>query len=151
MVNPWDTTASLFNIQADLITVFGANWATDINVQWGSAGTLDAASTVFASEAEPSVGDFALPWPRQSTSSQNITGSNIDTMAFGDFAGQDATPNNPSAVIHSATSSDSWASFNNGPNSPGGSFGTWVPTIEAPQTPGSGSGIVNTRLDFFRY
>jgi hypothetical protein len=141
---------TLFNIQTDLTTVFGSSWVTDINVQWGSAGTLDASSKLFASKAEPSVGVFAQPWPRQSTSSQTLSGSMIDTMAFGDFAGQEASPNNPNAVIHSATSAESWASWNNGSNSPGGSFGTWVPTVEAPQAPGSGSGIVNTRLDFFR-
>ncbi len=112
-------------------------------------GTLDASSIVFASKAEPSVGVFAQPWNRQSTSSQNITGSNIDSMSFGDFAGQTASPNNPNAVIHSASSSNSWASWNNGSNSPGGSFGTWVPTVEAPQTPGSGTGITASRLDFF--
>ncbi len=86
---------TLLNIQADLTTVFGSSWASDINVQWGSAGTLDATSTVFASKAEPSIGVFAQPWPRQSTSSQNITGSNIDSMAFGDFAGQDGEPEQP--------------------------------------------------------
>ena len=141
---------SLLNIQADLTSVFGSSWASDINVQWGSAGTLDAASSVFASKAEPSIGMFAQPWPRQSTSSQNITGSNIDSMVFGDFAGQMASPNNPNAVIHSATNAESWVSWNNGSNSPGGSFGTWVPTVEAPQAAGGGSGIVNTRLDLFR-
>ena len=70
-------------------------------------------------------------------------------MTFGDFAGQEATPNNPDAVIHSTTGL-SWTSYQNGPNSPGGSFQTWVPTIEAPITVPSGTGIVGTRLDLFR-
>jgi hypothetical protein len=137
------------NISADLNTVFGANWMIDANVQWGSAGTFDATSQVFASKAELVVGMFAVPWSRQSTSSQNFTGSQIDTMAFGDYAGQEATPNNPDAVIH-GTGGLSWTSFNNGANSPGGSFGTWVPTIEVPQTVPQGTGIVDTRLDLFR-
>src|SRR5213076_1239454 len=95
---PVGTHLTVGNIQADLTAVFGASWSTDINVQWGSAGTLDSASKVFASKAEPSVGVFASPWTRQSTSSQSNTGSAIDTMAFGDYAGQNATANNPTAV-----------------------------------------------------
>ena len=137
------------NIQADLTAVFGANWGRDVNVQWGSAGTLDAASRVFSTKAEPGMGVFASPWQRQSTSSQNFTGSQIDTMVFGDFAGQEATTNNPNAVVHNILGL-SWASFNDGVNSPGGSFGTWVPTIEAPQIPGVPGGIGKTRLDLFR-
>ena len=136
-------------ISPDLSTVFGAGWATDPNVQWGSAGTFDATSQLFATKAAPTTGGFAVPWDRHSTSSQTITGSVIDTMTFGDFAGQEATPNNPDAVIHSTTGL-SWTSYQNGPNSPGGSFQTWVPTIEAPITVPSGTGIVDTRLDLFR-
>ena len=137
---------TLANIQADLTTVFGSSWATDINVQWGSAGTLDASSILFASKAEPSVGVFAQPWTLQSTSSQNVTGSYIDTMAFGDFAGQNATANNPNAVIHSTTGL-SWASFNNGANSPGGSFWTWVPTSSTANS--VEALIATTKLDLF--
>ena len=145
---PIGTHTVLFNISADLVSVFGSNWATDPNVQWGSAGNIDTVSVLFATKAEPSVGTFALPWNRQSTSSQAGSGSVFNTMVFGDYAGQDATPNNPTAVIHSTTGL-SWASYQNGPNSPGASFQTWVPTIEVPQTPG-GNGITSTRLDLFR-
>ena len=42
---PVGTHLLLGNIQTDLTTVFGANWATDMNVQWGSAGTLDVTSS----------------------------------------------------------------------------------------------------------
>ena|GEM_PF-1717365 len=136
------------NYAADLTAVFGSGWATDPNVQWGVAGTLDATSTVFATKAESTVGTFAIPWTRQSTSSQNVTGSTIDTMVFGDYAGQESTPNNPRGVIHPTTGL-SWASYNNGANSPGASFNTWVPTVEAPVFPG-GSGIPTTRLDLFK-
>ena len=136
------------NYAADLTTVFGSGWASDPNVQWGVAGTLDASSVVFASKVEPMVGMFAIPWARQSTSAQSVTGSTIDTMVYGDYAGQDSTPNNPRGVIHS-TAGLSWASYNNGANSPGASFNTWVPTVEAPVFPG-GSGIPTTRLDLFK-
>ncbi len=139
----------LGNIGTDLTTVFGASWATNTNVKWGSAGTFDATAQLFATKAEPMVGVFALPWQRHSVSSQTFTGSQIDTMVFGDYAGQRATPNNRTAVIHDTTGL-SWTSYQDGPNSPGASFQTWVPTIEAPTILPSDGGIVNTRLDLFR-
>lgn|GEM_PF-5625814 len=147
---PIGSTISLGNVSADLTAVFGASWPTDTNIQWGSAGTFDAASIVFATKAKPDDLTIALPWIRQSTSQNNITGSTIDTMTFGDFAGQEATENNPNAVIHPASNSISWSAFNNGSASPGSSFNTWVPTIEAPIFPGDGSGIVNSQLDLFQ-
>lgn len=140
---------SIGNFNADLTTALGANWATDPTVQWGGAGTLDATNQLFATRAEPTKGTFAIPWERHSTSSQSGSGSYIDTMAFGDYAGQTPTANNPRGVIHS-TGGLSWASYQlNGANSMGASFNTWNPTIEAPVFAG-GSGIPNTRLDFFQ-
>lgn len=140
---------SLGNYGADLTTALGANWFSDINAQWGVAGTLDATSQLFASKAT-SVPGTAIPWTRQSTASQTNSGSQIDTMVFGDYAGQNATSNNPTGVIHS-TGGLSWASFNNGANSPSGSFSTWVPSIEGPQIPGlPGNSITTSKLDLFR-
>ncbi len=142
---------SLGNFGADLATALGSNWATDNTVQWGAAGTLDATNQLFASKKEPSIGVFAQPWTRQSTSAQSSSGSFIDTMAFGDYAGQESTATHPTGVIHS-TGGLSWASYQGGANSPGASFNTWVPSIEAPITQGDPNvtGIPATRLDLFR-
>lgn len=140
---------SLGNYNADLTTALGANWFSDITAQWGVAGTLDATSQLFASKAT-STPHTATPWSRQSTASQTNSGSTIDTMVFGDYAGQQSTSNNPRGVIHS-TGGLSWASYNNGANSPGSSFGTWVPSIEGPQIPGlPGNSITTSKLDLFR-
>ncbi len=146
---PVGFTINLGNYAADLTTALGSNWFSDINAQWGVAGTLDATSQLFASKATSAPGT-AIPWNRQSTASQTNSGSQIDTMVFGDYAGQTATTNNPTGVIHS-TGGLSWASFNNGSNSPGGSFSTWVPSIEGPQIPGlPGNSITTSKLDLFR-
>lgn len=146
--NPIGFHLSLGNFGADLTTALGANWFSDINAQWGVAGTLDANSWLFASKSTLIPGS-ATPWERQSTASQTGTGSIIDTMVFGDYAGQDATANNPTGVIHS-TGGLSWASFNNGANSPGSSFQSWVPSIEGPQIPGlPGNSIPSSKLDLF--
>ena len=141
-------SVSLGNIGTDLssVSLFGANWATDINIQWGSVGQLSnstAGATLFATRAT------LTPWAELSGSSQNFTESTIQTMEFSDFFGQDNTANNPNATIHS-TAGNSWASYNNGANSAGSSFLTWVPTVEAPETPNSGSGIATTSLDLFK-
>ncbi len=140
---------SLGNFGADLTAALGSNWFSDISAQWGVAGTLDATSQLFASKLR-APGGATQPWVRQSTASQTNSGSTIDTMVFGDYAGQEATANNPRGVIHS-TGGLSWASYNNGANSNGSSFGTWVPTIEGPQIPGlPGNSIPSSQLDLFR-
>ncbi|MBA3960997.1 MAG: PEP-CTERM sorting domain-containing protein [Chthoniobacterales bacterium] len=146
---------ALGNINLDLTTVFGSGWQTNNNVQWGAAGTHDfdasgnLIANLYATKVEPTIGTRALAWTRQSTSAQIGSSSQIETLAFGGFFGNLSTANNPTAIIQSTTGV-SWASFQpGGTNTTGGSFSTWVPTIEGPTTPGVGTGIPGTRLDLF--
>ncbi len=150
------THLALGNISADLTTVFGVNWASNNNIQWGSAGTHDFDSSgnqivnLYATKAEPTLGTLASPWLRQSTSNQGFTSSRIETLAFFGFFGNTSTANNPNAIIQ-PTLGTSWASFQpGGANTTGGtSFDTWNPTVEAPGNVPFGTGIPTTRLDLF--
>ncbi len=155
---PVGTHLSLRNVNADLTTVFGSSWPTNNFIQWGAVAEdgFDASGNqiahLFASRAEPTLGFPATPWSRQSFNAQSSSGSYIEGMAYGDFLSEESTANNPGAVIHPSVSNrPSWAANQRDGSLGGGiSFQTWNPTIEAPITPGSGSGISTTAIDFFR-
>lgn len=150
---------ALGNVGTDLTNILGAGWQTNNQVQWGVAGTHDfdanfnILANLYASKVEPVVGTLALPWTRQSTSSQTSSASSIEGLAYGGFDGNTSTANNPKAISQLAGGQGvvSWASYQpGGANTTGGSFSTWNPTIEGPTLPGTGTGITSTRLDFFQ-
>jgi hypothetical protein len=136
------------NLSSDLVAVFGSDWYTRIDpgtgrnaVLWSSvggrlvAGGGDTANVLYATNPNPT------PWPRLSNSAQAGTTSLTDALGT-TYDGNSSTVNNSKAIVQSASSSNSYASFQpGGVNSGGISFQQWNPTIE---------GIPNATLTFCR-
>ena len=136
------------NLSSDLAVVFGSDWYTRIDSDTGRNAVLwsivggrlvtgggDTANVLYATNPDPT------PWPRRSNASQAGTTSLTDGLGT-TYDGNLSTANNSKAIVQSASSSNSYASFQpGGVNSAGISFQTWNPTIE---------GIPNATLTFCR-
>jgi hypothetical protein len=136
------------NLGSDLAVVFGSDWYTRIDAGTGRNAVLwsivggrlvtgggDTANVLYATNPN------ATPWPRLSNSAQAGTTSLTDALGT-TYDGNSSTVNNNNAIVQSASSSNSYASFQpGGANSGGISFQQWNPTIE---------GIPNATLTFCR-
>jgi hypothetical protein len=136
------------NLSSDLAVVFGSAWYTRIDSGTGTnavlwsivggrlvAGGGDTANVLYATNPNPT------PWPRLSNATQAGTTSLTDALGT-TYDGNPSTVNNSKAIVQSASSGNSYASFQpGGVNSGGISFQQWNPTIE---------GIPNATLTFCR-
>lgn len=140
------------DIDTDLTTLFGANWKTRPDVYWSVSGTVgsfsavgsDPAKTIYVTREETVPGTLATPWVRRSDTTQGVTTTKLNAMAYA-YDGKTSTANSK-AIIQNTSDTNSYASFQPGgtiPNSgpaPGVSFAAFNPTIEgsfASGTPGS--------------
>jgi hypothetical protein len=150
-------TVATGNTSADLAVALGSDWCTRIDPSTGRSAVLWAVvgGRQIAASGDPdntlySTNPISNPWPRRSDTAQSFTTSLTAGMG-GAFAGNNPTANNPNGLIQSATSTNSYASFQpGGVNSGGISFQTWNPSDEAAPAvslffnriiPGSGASI----------
>jgi hypothetical protein len=75
---------------ADLVSTYGANWATRSDLSWGVIGTTGVnavsgvpARTIWASAPETTAGTASEPWTRASVSGLQNSSNAIDTMYSG--------------------------------------------------------------------
>ena len=146
------------NTNPDLVATFGSDWCTRIDPNTGRSAVLWAVTggRQIAASGDPanvlySTNSKSNPWPRRSDTAQSFTTSLIAALG-NTFAGNNPTVNNPQGLVQSASSSNSYASFQpGGVNSGGISFLTWNPWNDAaPATtlffnriaPGSGASTV---------
>ena len=124
---------------ADLSATYGANWATRTDLVWGIVGTAGRISggpngspiaTLWATNAEATVGTQSLAWPAGSRGAQFNASSNIEALllgAPGSLNGASATANSTSTAAITATVAGSYAyqdTFQSGV-----SFGFFNPSI----------------------
>jgi hypothetical protein len=112
---------------ADLVDVYGADWATRTDLSWGIAGATGAvavgaapARTLWASRAESTAGTPSVPWLRGSTFTLQIPSNRINTL----YTGAPSSIDNFAATANSAHSSKVFT----------GELGSW--TAQEGFTPG---------------
>ncbi len=147
---------------ANATTLFGSGWNNRADVFWSISGTTgfsagangDPAKTLYATAPRLLPGTQTLPWSRESDSSQGVTNTKMRGMSEA-FAGKESTANSPKAIIQTATSANSYASYqpggtlaNAGP-APGISFNAFNPSVENTFDPDRG-GAAGSVLDFYR-
>lgn len=146
------------DIATDLTTLFGANWKTRSDVYWSVSGTVgsfnavgsDPAKTLYVTREETVPGTLATPWVRRSDTTQGVTTTKLNAMAYA-YDGKTSTANSK-AIIQNTSDTNSYASFQPGgtiPNSgpaPGVSFAAFNPTIEG----NFASGTAGSVLDLVR-
>ncbi len=153
-------TVPVGNIGADLSTVFGANWHSNVAVHWAVMGTNtnttntvagDPGRTLYASKAETVLGTQEAPWNRGATGTQSGPASKLMGLAGAPlgYAGYAVTANSSVSVIQTSSDSAAYASYQPGGtaiNSGGISFAYWNPSNEGD----FGSGAAGAALDLFR-
>lgn len=109
-------TIDLGNIGADLSSVYGANWYTRTDLQWGVAGSPsnvdtvngDPSRTLYASRADSSVG-----WQITSATNRSAASTRMQGLATA-FASYESTANSSHAVIQDDTAPNGWRSYMSG-------------------------------------
>ena len=126
------------NAGPDLITAFGSDWYTriDVNtgqkaVSWAVVGGRQVQASGDPENTLYSTNPQSTAWPSRSNTAQSFTSSLLAAMG-NTFAGNNSTANNPNGLIQGATSTNSYASFQpGGVNSGGISFQTWNPANDS--------------------
>lgn len=106
------------NFTADLVTIFGSDWASRSNLVWGIIGTPsnvsdvggDPASTMYASKVQSSPGVAGTGWSVSGSSTRTAISTTISTFQSG-FAGYTASANSGAAVIQQESDAFDWRSF----------------------------------------
>ena len=137
---PAGTTLSVSQISAaDLAAVYGANWASRTDLTWGIVGTAgrtgsgpggSPVATLWATNAEQTVGTRSLAWTPGSRGAQFNASSNIEALllgAPGSLNGASATANSVSSAAINATLAGSYTAQDS--VQPGTSFGFFNPSI----------------------
>lgn len=118
-------TASLGNINADLVTAFGSNYATNTsNPVLFAAFGWDGTSFALATKASGR-------WGSLTGADISQYGGNIDNIGGGSYEGNSSTNNSAVGLLQSTTTSNSYASYQPGGSaSQGISFQVFNPTTE---------------------
>ncbi len=137
---PAGTTLVLSRLAVnDLIATYGASWATRSDLFWGIVGTTGRVSafgstpigTLWATNAEPTVGTQSLAWTPDSRGAQFNASSNIEALLFGapgSVSGATPTPNSTNSAAINATLAGSYTSQDTVQS--GVSFGFFNPSID---------------------
>jgi hypothetical protein len=123
----------------DLIATYGANWATRTDLYWGVVGTAGRISafgstpvgTLWATNAETTVGTQSLAWTPDSRGAQFNASANIEALFFGapgSINGATPTANSTNSATINATIAGSYTSQNTVQS--GVSFGFFNPSID---------------------
>lgn len=90
-----------FDIGADLINLYGAEWYNRADLQWSIFGRNEANDTLWASRERTNVGTQSSAWPTLSTPAFNPTTSNVAAVitAFQNGALDPSAPVIPSSEI----------------------------------------------------
>jgi PEP-CTERM motif len=138
------------NLGADLVSLFGANWNTRLDVFWSVSGTNlpgDPSNTLYATRARSDVLTPALAWNGRSNSAQGTTNSLFNQLAGQYAANGTATGNSSVATFQNTSDPNSYASFQpGGVNSSGISFKAFSPSIEGSFANGTSGSVI----DLFR-
>ncbi|MDB6078859.1 MAG: hypothetical protein JWO82_2606 [Akkermansiaceae bacterium] len=144
------------NLNADLASLFGADWYTRSDIQWGVAGSPsnaeegvvgDPSATSYLSRGETVPGTPAGPYSVTSSSARRQISTRIFGMFDQGFNGvAKATANNPFGTIQEELDPKSWRQYMN----PGGALGN---TGNGASDFGSGleiEGLTTQSLSLFR-
>ena len=139
----------LGNVGADVSALFGADWSTRSDLQWGIFGVrASVSSTVYGSRGR-SGGQPAVSWPDLNSTSRNGVAGAITSVLeeVGGYKGAEATANSPVGTVQANTGEAS--SYARQVGTAGttdfSSLSRWT-SIEA----GFGSGPTAAALDVFR-
>lgn len=138
---------------ADLVAIYGTNWALRTDLSWGIIGTTGRISagaggapvgTLWATRAEETPGTQSLPWTPAGLGGQFSASSQIETLlvgAPGSLNGATPTTNSTSSAAINATLAGSYT-YQDTLQS-GTSFSFFNPSIDNGVKPSSGSYAVS--------
>lgn len=112
------TMAGLGNFTQDLVTLFGANWSSRSDLQWGIIGSPsntngvngDLAGTMYASKSQASPGVAGTGWSIAGSSTRISISTTISGLQNG-FASYQASANSGVAVIQTDADPYDWRSY----------------------------------------
>lgn len=142
------------NLNADLTTLLGTNWATNTTLSWGAVGyyTNSNASLTFASKGESVLGTAEVGWDQASRTTTIANNTAISTFSLNAYSNLASNTANLTGIISTPDSATAayWSNFVTGSytGDNGISFGVFNPTIEANAS--GGTAITNTALDLFK-
>jgi hypothetical protein len=108
---------------ADLVSTYGSNWDTRVDLTWGVVGTTGAAvgttvlgntiasKTLWGTEAETTLGLQSTGWNRGTTNNQQGSANTIATLyngGLGSLTNASATGNSATAAVISNSLAGSW-------------------------------------------
>jgi len=92
------TFANLGNVAADLVRIYGANWASRNDLLWGVVGKNSSGTIVYASEAR-SLPTVDIPYsPITDTDELTAIGNSISSVLFNGYQGLESSAGSPRAV-----------------------------------------------------
>jgi len=99
--------SGLGGVGADLSAVFGSDWATRGDVQWGIFGVRNSvSSTVYGSRGRTVAGEVAPAWPALNSTGRNGVAGAITSVleGVGGYTGSEATAHSAVATVQANTS-----------------------------------------------